>query len=231
MNNLRRNKLEKDTQTFYDKSIKWFKNNKIFTAVLILLIIYTGISEIIKQTNENKEYLFGRNGLLKKGDTANSQKMPESDSVEKSKFLPLAIGNPQIGKSFNKQTIQRVIKYDTITLIRRDTVYLPDTSKIKLSNQKYSYRLDDLKEGKAFVDPLTNSTISIFRIQPDFTASAILDYPDGFNTIYFEKPDPIKVRPGDSWNNIYYHKKNYKLTIININYSDKNFSIEIQAND
>jgi hypothetical protein len=231
MNKLRRNRSGKNTQNFHDKSIERLKNSKIISAMLILSIIYLGLSEIIKITNENKENLYGKNGLLKKNDTASSPKIPESDTAGKSKVQQFDMGNSRVDKSFNRLTIQRIIKRDTITFIRKDTVFMLDTSKTKSSNEKYSYGSDDLKEGKAFVDPLTNSTISIFSIQPDFTASAILDYPNGFNTIYFEKPDPIKVRPGDSWNNIYYHEKNYKLTISNINYTDKTFSIEIQENN
>jgi hypothetical protein len=229
MKNLRRKRLGNSTLTSYDQYLERIKSNKLVKAVLILLIIYTGISEIIKKTNENKENLFGEKGLLKKNDTVSSPKIQESDTANKSNVK--AIGSPQANRSFNKITIQRLIKRDTITFVKKDTVYIIDTSKPNLFRQKYSYRLDDLKEGGAFVDPLTNSTISVYRIQSDFTASAILDYPDGFNTVYFEKPDPIKVRPGDSWNNIYYHKKNYKLTIVSIDFINKTFSVEIQENN
>jgi hypothetical protein len=231
MKNLRRKRLGNSTLTSYDQYLERIKSNKLVKAVLILLIIYTGISEIIKKTNENKENLFGEKGLLKKNDTVSSPKIQESDTANKSNVKAPAIGSPQANRSFNKITIQRLIKRDTITFVKKDTVYIIDTSKPNLFRQKYSYRLDDLKEGGAFVDPLTNSTISVYRIQSDFTASAILDYPDGFNTVYFEKPDPIKVRPGDSWNNIYYHKKNYKLTIVSIDFINKTFSVEIQENN
>lgn len=231
MNNSKRNKSEKEDLTRYDKSIKKFKNSKIFVAFLIILSIYGGVTEIIKKTYENKENLFGENGLLKKNDTVNSSQILESDTTQKLKIQLPVIGYTRMDKGFYKHPIHRIIKRDTIILMSRDTVYISDTSSPKPPNQKYSFRSDEIKEGKAFVDPLTNSTISIFRIQPDFTASAILDYPDGFNTIYFQKPDPIKVRPGDSWNNIYYHEKSYKLTIVNINNTDKTFSIEIQENN
>lgn len=231
MNNLRQKRLGKKAPTSYDTSLKKIKDNKIVTPFLILFTIYVGMSQLIKITYENKENLYGEKGLLKKNDTASSPKMQESDTAEKSKIQAPAIESPGANRSFNKITIQRITKRDTITFIRRDTAYILDTSKPKSFSQKYSYRSDDLKEGKAFVDPLTNSTISIFSIQPDFTASAILDYPDGFYTISFEKPDPIKVRPGDSWNNIYYHEKNYKLTIVNIDFIDKTFSVEIQENN
>lgn len=227
MNNLKRKKLEKRPQASYDTSLNKIKDNKIVTSILILFIIYTGLSEIIKKTYENVENLYGEKGLLKKNDTANYLKILESDAAEIPKVQMPVIEDSQRDKSVNHLT-QRIIRRDTVTFIRRDTVYLLDTSMSKSLSQKYSFRQDELKEGRAFVDPLTNSTISIFRIQPDFTASAILDYPDGFNTIYFEKPDPVKVQPGDYWNDIYFHQKKYKMTIVKIDYLSKTFSVEIR---
>jgi hypothetical protein len=231
MKKLRRKRLEKSTLTSYDQSLERIKSNKLVKAVLISLIIYTSISEVIKKTNENKENLFGERGLLKNNDTVCTPNIQKFDTAEKLHDQSSSVDSPQVNRSFYKINIQKSIIRDTVTFVKRDTVYIMDTSKPIFLNQKYSYRSNDLKEGSAFVDPLTNSTISVYKIQPDFTANAILDYPDGFNTIYFEKPDPIKVRPGDSWSNIYYHKKNYKLTIVDIDFIDKTFSIEIKENN
>lgn len=49
---------------FYEKAIDKIKNNKIIAGILIGFLIYGGISETIKYTKENRENLFGTDGLL-----------------------------------------------------------------------------------------------------------------------------------------------------------------------
>jgi Txe/YoeB family toxin of Txe-Axe toxin-antitoxin module len=51
--------------TTYDKLISSFKNNKVIVGILIGFIIYGGLSNLIKLTKENKENLFGKDGLIK----------------------------------------------------------------------------------------------------------------------------------------------------------------------
>lgn len=48
----------------YDKAMSKIKNNKIIVGIIIGFLIYGGISEIIKRTKENKENLFGKDGLI-----------------------------------------------------------------------------------------------------------------------------------------------------------------------
>jgi len=187
--------------TFFDKSTKWLKYN------------------------ETKENLFGTQGLFSPHDTVVPQ-IPIAGNKDSVIYITMPTQSP---KSINNQVVPKNeaprLKHvrDTILITQIDTVYIQDNYK----DGKYSYHIDNLHEGQTFVDPLTNSTVSIFNIQPDFTASAIMDYPNGFHTLYFEKPPPVKVRPGDSWTNVRYEHKTYKLTITNINYLSKIFSINI----
>lgn len=211
-------------ETFYDKAIKWLKNRAVITILLIFIILYSGLTGLIKNTKENHDNLFGAGGLLTWNDTV--QTKPNLDTTVKVSMIndasKIHTKPPEITR---RKLLTRIIR-DTITILKSDTVFVTDTS-IKTSD-KYFFKLSNLKEGEAFVDPLTNSSVSVFNIEEDFTASAILDYPNGFNTISFKEPPSVKVRPGDSWKNIYYNQKKYKMTITEINHSTKLFSAEIR---
>lgn len=62
-------------KSFYEKAVEKIKNNRIITGILIGFLIYGGISEAIKNTKENKENLFGTDGLL-------NQKKVSKDSTD-----------------------------------------------------------------------------------------------------------------------------------------------------
>lgn len=216
----------KKEETFYDKVINRFKNNVLITILLVCVLLYSGITELIKNTKENHDNLFGENGLIKPED---SNRTPFNfDSSKMNVYFDTVKVYVRSAAINERKLIYKNIR-DTITVIKPDTVYITDTSVKK--DDKYFFRLNDLREGMTFLDPLTNSSISVFKISEDFTASAILDYPDGFYTIHFDKPEPVKVRPGDSWNNVHYNQKNYKMTITDINSSSKSFSVEIRQTD
>lgn len=75
-------------KSFYEKTMEKIKNNKIIAGILIGFLIYGGISETIKYTKENRENLFGNDGLLnqKKKDstTLNKNSQSESENIQDS---------------------------------------------------------------------------------------------------------------------------------------------------
>lgn len=70
-------------KSIYEKILDKIKNNKIFAGIIIGFLIYGGISETIKYTKENRENLFGNDGLLnKKQDSKISDKNPQVANKE-----------------------------------------------------------------------------------------------------------------------------------------------------
>lgn len=71
----------------YEKILDKMKNNRIVTGILIGFLIYGGISETIKYTKENRENLFGKDGLLhqKQKDSTTSNKNPKTLVLNKTK--------------------------------------------------------------------------------------------------------------------------------------------------
>lgn len=71
-------------KSFYEKAIDKIKNNKIIAGIFIGFLLDGGISETIKYTKENKENLFGTDGLFSKKevkkDSTNIIKKINSDS-------------------------------------------------------------------------------------------------------------------------------------------------------
>lgn len=76
-------KIESEKST-YDKVITKLKNNKIVVGILIGLLIYGGFSQIIQLTKDNKENLFGKDGLIK---TDSIQGKNSSENNEKTKVI------------------------------------------------------------------------------------------------------------------------------------------------
>lgn len=213
---------EKTDETFYDKTIRRFKSSVPVALFLLLLIIYTGVTEVIKNTKENRDNLFGKEGLFKKQDSA-IVAVAITDSVKKDSIHQDSVADrKRIPRE--KDIRIRVIR-DTILVRKSDTVFIIDS--VSKKDENYSFRLNNLREGQTFSDPLTGSSISIFDISDKFQAKAILDYPDGFYGLETDNP-AVTVRPGDSWNNIFYDKRSFKMTILDIDHASKSFSVEIR---
>jgi hypothetical protein len=222
-------KTSAGSQTVYDRCLEWFKNKVLVVIVLLMAVLYSGVSELIKSTRENRENLFGKEGLLTKNTTLDTLKFQKSDAADKIRPLSFKVRDPcYVTGKRNGHSRPPVV--DTIFLKRIDTIFI-DTLKAHNIVKKYFFRLDSLVEGQTFVDPLTSSSIAIFSIQPCFEAKAILNYPNGFYTLSADTPEQIKVRPGQSWDDIIYEQKRFKMTIQDINYPKKLFSISISEVD
>lgn len=88
---------------FYEKILDKIKNNKIYAGIIIGFLIYGGISETIKYTKENRENLFGNDGLLNpknnkpdstisdKNPLTNHKELKDSVNMLKEKKLPKTI--------------------------------------------------------------------------------------------------------------------------------------------
>ncbi|RBL91682.1 hypothetical protein [Chitinophaga flava] len=68
MGNSRGNK-KAEQPTFYDKCLRWLKNNKITAILLGCYIVFGGLAETVKKAKEMKENLFGTQGLFSPQDT------------------------------------------------------------------------------------------------------------------------------------------------------------------
>ncbi|NMM50764.1 hypothetical protein [Marinigracilibium pacificum] len=129
---------------------------------------------------------------------------------------------------------ERVIKEKEATI---DSLRLllekPTTSKTTETNnkshkKKYRYS-EKLKEGESFIDPLTNSTVSIYKIEMDYSAKAKVDYPNGFNTTKV-KSESIDVSPGFTWTDVRFENRQFKIVIQKIDPLFDEFVIEIIEN-
>lgn len=71
-------------KSIYDKTLEKIKNNRIIAGILIGFLFYGGISETIKYTKENRENLFGNDGLInqKQKDSIKTDKNFQVESKE-----------------------------------------------------------------------------------------------------------------------------------------------------
>ncbi len=61
-------------ESLYDNVLNKLKNNKMVVGILIGILIYGGISSIIKNTKENYDNLYGKDGMIKKENNNSANK-------------------------------------------------------------------------------------------------------------------------------------------------------------
>lgn len=82
-----------DSESNYDKTIRVIKNNKFVVAILLLFVLYGGISSIIKDTKENKENIkelfpIDSGSVKKKNiENSNNQKQDSTKTVKTKKKI------------------------------------------------------------------------------------------------------------------------------------------------
>lgn len=72
--------IESEKST-YDKLVERFKNNKIIAGILIGFLIYGGLSQLIQLTKDNKENLFGKDGLIKTDTIQDQNKVEKANKT------------------------------------------------------------------------------------------------------------------------------------------------------
>lgn len=145
---------------------------------------------------------------------------------ENRKLLSWLTETPKTIPYFNKKLKEKDTSIDSLkALLAHFNVPSAELTQKPPIVKKYRYS-EKLKEAESFIDPLTNSTISIYNIQMSFKAMAKADYPDGFN-LKKVKSNPIEIYPGYTWSNVVFKERQFKIVVQKIDPLLDEFVVEI----